>query len=64
MELPLGARSIVMARGLSIRHFVDAILAGETPLITGHDGLMNTAILVAIEKSVAEGRAVQLQEVL
>lgn len=64
LELPLGARSAVTARGVSIRHFLDAVLAGKEPPVTAHDGLMNTAILVAIEKSVAEGRVVALKEVL
>lgn len=64
MEQPLNARSAVMARGISINHFTEKIAAGEQPSVTGHDGLMNTAVLVAIEKSVAEGRPVDLQEVL
>jgi predicted dehydrogenase len=64
LELPLGARSAVTARGVSIRHFVDTVLAGQAPSVTAHDGLMNTAILVAIERSVAEGRVVDLKEVL
>jgi predicted dehydrogenase len=63
-ELPVNARSAVMARGVSIRHFVEAIAAGETPSVTAHDGLMNTAILVAIEKSIAEDRPVEIDEVM
>ncbi len=64
LEVPLGARSAIMARGRSLAHFVDAIATGAAPTVTGHDGLMNTAILVAIERSVVEGRPVELVEVL
>jgi predicted dehydrogenase len=64
LEVPTGARSAVMARGKSIAYFLDCIAAGTRPNITGHDGLMNTAALVAIEKSIAEGRPVDLAEVL
>ena len=63
-ELPGTSRSQVMARGKSIGYFTDCVLAGRKPAITGHDGLMNTAILIAIERSIAEGRVVSLAEVL
>lgn len=64
LEVPLGARSAVMARGTSIDYFIDCVVSGTRPSITGHDGLMNTATLVAIERSVSEGRPVALAEVL
>jgi predicted dehydrogenase len=64
MELPLDARSAVMARGKSIDHFIDALSEGFEPSVGANDGLMNTAVLVAIEKSVAEGRPVDISEVL
>lgn len=64
LEVPLGARSAVMARGTSLHYFIDCVASGTRPSITGHDGLMNTAALVAIEKSIAEGRPVDVAEVL
>lgn len=64
LEVPLGARSAVMARGTSLHYFIDCVASDTRPSITAHDGLMNTAILVAIEKSVAEGRPIELAEVL
>lgn len=64
VEWPISARGIVTGRGISLRHFVDSVLAGRAPAVTGHDGLMNTAVLAAIERSAAEGRAVWLREVL
>ncbi len=64
LEMPTDARFAITARGVSIRYFVEQLSKGEVPLVNGYDGLMNTAILVAIERSVAEGRVVQLSEVL
>lgn len=63
-EVPAGSRGSIMGRDLSIDHFVRAVRAGEKPAVTAHDGLMNTAALVAIERSVAEKRIVEIKEVL
>lgn len=64
LVVPVNARSAVMARGRSIVSFLDCVASGTKPSINGNDGLMNTATLVAIEKSIAEGRPVELAEVL
>lgn len=64
LEIPLAARSVILARGVSLHHFIDCIAQGKSPSVTGYDGLMNTAVLAAIEKSVSEGRSVYLREVL
>jgi predicted dehydrogenase len=47
-----------------IRHFVDVVLGIEKPVMTGRDGLMVTATVAAIERSIAERRRVELAEVL
>lgn len=39
-----------------IRHFVDCLLSGETPICTGKDGLVNTATIQAILSSLNSGR--------
>lgn len=44
--------------------FRDAILTGAAPAVTLHDGLMSVAIGVAAQRSIAEGRVVELSEVL
>jgi predicted dehydrogenase len=44
----------------SIRHFVDRVLDGGEPLATVDDGVWNTKILCAIEKSCALGEPVGL----
>lgn len=64
VEVPNGARASALGRNLSINYFIDCVATSTPPQITAHDGLMNTATLVAIEKSVAEGRPVTLSEVL
>ena len=47
-----------------IRAFVAAVEQGVTPPTTGHDGLMALALADAAVKSVAEGRAVKVSEIL
>ncbi len=39
----------------SIRHFLDCVMAGEQPVITGHDGLQATKIVCAIHESAEKG---------
>ncbi len=41
-------------------HFVNAVLRDETPLITGHDGLMITKALAAMVEAAETGQAVEL----
>jgi len=45
----------------SIRHFVDCVLQGRTPLASGWDGLQATKIVLAIEKSAESGQPVNLE---
>jgi predicted dehydrogenase len=47
-----------------IRYFVDCIAQGVTPEATGHDGLVNTAMIAATLQSLAEKRPVRIAEVL
>ncbi|MEZ5913835.1 MAG: Gfo/Idh/MocA family oxidoreductase [Paracoccaceae bacterium] len=47
-----------------IAAFVAAAGAGGTPPTTGHDGMMALALADAAVRSVAEGRAVRLSEIL
>lgn len=63
-EIPDGARADITARHVSINHFIDCIREGVAPSVTGFDGLMNTAALVAIEKSARTGQPVLIEEVL
>lgn len=44
----------------AIAHFVDCVLRGEQPLITGHDGLMITRALAAMVESAQTGQPVEL----
>ena len=48
----------------SIKYFADCIAEDRTPEATGHDGLVATAMIQATMKSIAEGRAVKMSEVL
>jgi len=44
----------------SIAHFVDCIRDGRAPLATGHDGLLNTQLILAAEQSTQIGLPVNL----
>jgi myo-inositol 2-dehydrogenase/D-chiro-inositol 1-dehydrogenase len=44
--------------------FVDAVLEGKAPLVTGIDGLMPVYIAKAAEKSLKEGRSIKISEVM
>lgn len=48
----------------SIRYFADCVANDITPEPSGQDGLVATAMIVASVKSLAEGRAVKMAEVL
>ena len=52
------------AYAAEIAHFVEALGQGTPPATSGHDGLMALALAEAAVRSVAEGRAVQVAEVL
>jgi len=49
---------------LEIEAFVAAVTAGAPPPVGGNDGLMSLAMALAAMKSVEEGRAVKLAEIL
>jgi predicted dehydrogenase len=44
----------------SIKHFADCVIHGKEPLLTGQDGLANTAIVCAALKSAETGLPVEL----
>ena len=44
----------------AIKHFINSVLLGREPLITGHDGLMITKALVAMVESGEKGEPVDL----
>ena len=48
----------------SIKYFADCVAEDRTPEATGHDGLIATAMIQATVKSLKEGRAVKMAEVL
>ncbi|MEZ5667349.1 MAG: Gfo/Idh/MocA family oxidoreductase [Alphaproteobacteria bacterium] len=48
----------------SIKYFADCIATDTVPEATGHDGLVATAMIQATVKSLQEGRAVKLAELL
>ena len=54
----------VAAYATEIATFVDCVKTGTAPPTTGHDGLMALALADAAVKSVEEGRAVRLSEIL
>ncbi|MBN1676083.1 MAG: Gfo/Idh/MocA family oxidoreductase [Kiritimatiellae bacterium] len=44
----------------AIKHFINCVLLGQEPLITGHDGLMITRALAAMVESAEKGEPVNL----
>ncbi len=46
--------------GESIRHFVDCVVEDAEPLVGVEDGLINTEVLVAAERSAETGKPVEL----
>ena len=44
----------------AIKHFINAVLLGQEPLITGHDGLMITKAMAAMVESAETGEPVEL----
>lgn len=45
---------------LEIEHFFDCILKDKTPLVTGEDGLKSLEVMLAAERSIAEGIKIEL----
>ena len=52
------------AYAAELESFVEALASGAPPPVTGHDGLMALAIAEAAIRSVADGRAVDVAEVV
>ena len=48
---------------MPMAHFVDCVLDGATPIVTAEDGLAATEIIEAIERSIEEGRIVEIDEI-
>jgi predicted dehydrogenase len=51
---------LVGAAKLEMEHFFECILEGKEPLITGMDGRRSIEIMIAAEKSISEGRIINL----
>jgi predicted dehydrogenase len=45
---------------LEVEHFFDCVLNGKTPLVTGEDGRRSLEVMLAAEKSIAEGKKINL----
>ena len=48
---------------MPIYHFVDCILDGKEPVVTGEDGLAATQIIEAMVRSIEESRIVEIDEI-
>jgi len=51
---------LVGAVKLEIEHFFDCVLNDKQPMITGEDARLSLEVLLAAEKSIAEGGIVEL----
>jgi predicted dehydrogenase len=51
---------LVGAAKLEVEHFFECVLENKTPLITGEDGRRSLEVMLAAEKSIAEGRMITL----
>lgn len=45
---------------LEVEHFFDCVLNDKTPLVTGEDGRRSLEVMLAAEKSIAEGMKIEL----
>lgn len=45
---------------LEVEHFFECALTDKTPLVTGEDGLRSLEVMLAAEKSIAEGKKIDL----
>jgi len=59
-ELPVEMAETIAYQKKKIKHFVNAILLGEEPLITGRDGRATVEIVLAAYKSAKTGNIVKL----
>jgi predicted dehydrogenase len=51
---------MIGAAKLEIEHFFECVLNDKTPLVTGADGIRSLEVMLAAEKSIAEGRKIDL----
>jgi predicted dehydrogenase len=51
---------MIGAAKLEIEHFFDCVLNDKKPLVTGADGLRSLEVMLAAEKSIAEGEKINL----
>jgi predicted dehydrogenase len=45
---------------LEVEHFFECVLNDKTPLVTGEDGRRSLEVMLAAEKSIAEGKKINL----
>jgi predicted dehydrogenase len=57
---PAMHNKLVGAARLEVEHFFDCILQDRSPLVTGEDGRRSLEVMLAAEKSIAEGQPVSL----
>ena len=51
---------LVGAARLEMEHFFECVMQDKEPLITGSDGRRSLEVMLAVEKSIAEGRIIPL----
>ncbi len=51
---------LVGAAKLEVEHFFDCVMNDKTPLVTGEDARQSLEVMLAAEKSISEGRIIQL----
>ena len=57
---PILNNKIVGSVKLEVEHFFDCIQNDKTPLVTGEDGRRSLEVMLAAEKSIAEGKKINL----
>ena len=57
---PILDNKIVGSVKLEVEHFFDCVLNDKTPLVTGEDGRRSLEVMLAAEKSIAEGKKINL----
>jgi predicted dehydrogenase len=57
---PILDNKIVGSIKLEVEHFFDCILHDKTPRVTGEDGRRSLEVMLAAEKSIAEGKKIDL----
>lgn len=60
MLWPVMQGEVIGALRREASHFIDCLLTGQTPLVTGEDGLIALKVALAVEESSRTGKAVAL----